>query len=204
MSAPVIPVAGTLGAYHERDWFRPRSRWWGEAERAGVSLLDKDKPFEWSTALDGIVGRNGTWQMWGSALTWYAHWMGADPVSLVCHSHGGQVALYAIAYGLRVETLVTVAMPPRRDVEIAYEKATRGWKGAKSPRRWVHIYTDERWSIPWQRLGGLGDGYIGWKFEMPDAENIFLPGYTHTSLMDFRLWREKEWFRFLVDEQEGG
>ncbi|MBI4251007.1 MAG: hypothetical protein HY618_00975 [Candidatus Tectomicrobia bacterium] len=187
---PTVLVAGTWGGFNAGDWWRPGSPFAREAGRNGVRLLAPDDPFRWSTRLDGIIGDNGEWELSGEVLKWYCHAKApGEPVNLIAHSHGGQVAAYAAARGLRVSTLITIATPVRRDMEPVYSRASGSISG-----RWVHIHTGRR--DRWQWLGGLGDGLLGVRREMPaPARNVLEPGRDHTSLLDPALWTERGWWK---------
>ena len=145
------------------------------------------EPFRWTTKLDGILGENSEWARGGMALTWFCHkHSGGQRVNLIAHSHGGQVAAYALSVGLRVNALITVATPVRRDMLQAWET------GTKNLRRWSHIHSDGAdW---WQWLGARLSGWLIAPREMPaPAENIYEPGRGHSELLNPTLWRERRW-----------
>ncbi|MEK6591549.1 MAG: hypothetical protein AABZ67_00570 [Pseudomonadota bacterium] len=157
-------------------------------KEGGYQPLDDSDPFYWSTALDGVDRNNFHWDAAGRALAWYAALKcPGRMVSLIAHSHGGQVAAYAARFGLRIDTVVTVATPVRADMGDEY-RALRD-----RSLRWVHIYTDEEKGTPWQRLGELGLNTLGGKINqaMPlCAENVYYPKETHGSLVAAAdLWR---------------
>lgn len=190
MTPRVVTVAGTWGAGYGRngDWWRPGSAFVSMLAEAGVSLVDGEDPFAWSTGIDGIDGQNLTWQTAGRALKWYCEAkVRRDRVSVVAHSHGGQVVAYAAAAGARFETVITVASPVREDLDLQYQALRR------QSRRWIHIYTDETLGVAWQLLGSLGLANLGRRHirRMPLADdNIYIPGESHGDLVGKAdLWR---------------
>ena len=183
-----VLAAGTWGGYELESWWRPGSPFVQEAERNGVRLLAPDDPFHWSTRLDGLIGGNAEWDLSGEVLKWYCHAKApGETVNLIAHSHGGQVAAYAAARGLKIGTLVTVATPVRKDMEGVYARAMENLE------RWVHIHTDRR--DRWQWLGAMGDGLLGVRRGMPaPAENVLEPGRDHASLLAPALWTARGWW----------
>lgn len=187
VKTPTVAIEGTWARGEEVGWADPRSEWAKAALAAGVNLIDPDEPFEWSTALEGLRrGQHPIWETSGMALKWYCHkYAPGEPVNLIAHSHGGQVAAYALAQGLK-GNLITVATPVRGDMRKVWAKA------AVNMGRWRHVYTDEPWWKGWQNFGEIFDGRFGWTRKMPaPAENVKIPGEDHSSLMDPRVWRAK-------------
>ncbi|OGG46184.1 MAG: hypothetical protein A3F84_10400 [Candidatus Handelsmanbacteria bacterium RIFCSPLOWO2_12_FULL_64_10] len=197
---PTVLIAGTWGDYQEESWWRPGSPFVREAVRHGVHLLDPGDPFRWSTRLDGLMGGNAEWELSGEVLKWYCHAKApGETVNLIAHSHGGQVAAYALARGLKVGTLVTVATPVRRDMEDVYQRACLRNGLPRCVHRWVHIHTDRR--DLWQWFGELGDGLLGIRRGMPaPAENVSEPGRDHGSLLDPALWTSRGWWEWVREE----
>lgn len=184
-----ILVAGTWGERDEAPWFMPESPFCQMLEEAGHTLAPE--PFRWDTELDGLWGGNGGWERAGDALAWFAHlYSKGDAVDVITHSHGAQVAAYALARPdpLRVRHLVDVAGPVRKDMLPVWAA------GARNLKQWTHIYTG--WRDHWQMRGALGSGWWPWEIprEMPaPAENVYEPGRTHGNLMDPALWRARGW-----------
>ena len=159
-------------------------------QAAGAQL--PDEPFRWSTNLDGVLGENTDWIRWGVALTWYCHKHSqGESVNIVTHSHGGQVVAYALAQGLEVASLVTVATPVRKEM-------TPIWTaGAKNLWRWSHIHSDN--ADFWQWMGARFSGWFVAPREMPaPARNIYEPGVSHSELLAPELWMERGWNRLIV------
>lgn len=194
MSTPTIIVDGTWGRKNEKRWIQKDSLFVTQALDQGINLIDLDEPFDWSTLTDGTPmsgKKHNIWSSWGMALMWYAHLKARNhPVNLVCHSHGGQVAAYALEYGLKVKTLVTVATPVRQDMR-------KHWKaGEENYIMWFHIHTGRR--DIWQWFGEIGDGHFGIKRKMPEpAINLETSGETHSSLLGTNLWHKQNWWALL-------
>lgn len=198
MSAPVILIGGTWG--DGRTWWKPGSSFCDAAGAAGIQFADALDPFQWSGDVDGTIldhflgRRHRDWIAGGDALRWYAHVkvppIGTilQPVSVVAHSHAGQVALYSAASGLITDTLITVATPVRSDMHEVMARAR------PYIRRWIHIYGG--WRDYWQLLGARS-----LRRTMPLADqNIQEPGVGHSELLNPNLWRTRGWFTFLHPE----
>lgn len=182
VSTPAIFVPGTHEAL---DGIGSCSSCWdfyGRWTNLGGHVVDLEGPYWWSTALDGIIGENADWEEGAQLLVEYVRKHQVEPVSLVAHSHGGQVALLA-AKELKVDLLVTVATPVRQDIK-ASVKTARG-----NITHWTHFYSNER-GTPWQWLGSLFDGKLGVERGFKWAnENFFVPDQTHAGLLSCpELW----------------
>lgn len=188
MKPVAILIAGTHG--FNDAWWHPGSEFVQTMEGELIRTADKSDPYEWDTKLDGIIGGNEVWETAGKALTWYARAkVGHYPISVVAHSHGGQVAAYAAANGLQIDRLVTVATPVRHDMEPLYRAAT------KNIGCWYHLHSDVD---IWQILGGLFAGKWGIHREMEFADyNIMVPQVQHGEFLDVKLWNDNDWWSFL-------
>jgi len=185
---PTILVAGTWG--DSDAWWRQGSAFYKAALKAGVTLQNGDDAYNWTTEVDGIFGRNRDWETAGDALRWYAAAKGHTTVNVIAHSHGGQVALYAAAGGLRIETLVTVATPVRWDIEPVITKAR-----AKITR-WIHLRSDS--SDLWQWFGEILDGRFAWPGSVRDFpladKTVIEGGVGHSGLLEPATWTKlKRW-----------
>jgi hypothetical protein len=218
--APIVLCAGTWGLRGIDDleavaaaalpWWHPRSDFGVAALTHGLALIDGLEPFLWSTALDGIGGDNLGWYAGGAALRYFAHakhppipcdeaadntqvrdGQGWRPVSVIAHAHGGNVALYAAQQGLRIETLVTLGTPVRREMDAVAAQAR------PNMRRWVHVYSD---SDPAQIAGALFDGRLGIYRKFPLAENILEPRVGHSDLHDPARWTARGWWKTFFAE----
>jgi pimeloyl-ACP methyl ester carboxylesterase len=172
----------------DADWWMMGSAFTRMLLGAGLKILDPKDPFIWTTNLDGVLGDNDDWYAAGMALLWYCHAKLPDQrVNIIAHSHGGQIALYAAAHGLLIDSLVTIATPVRRDVQ---RYAAR--PGRPNIERWTHLYSDT--SDLWQWLGSWFDGSWRGRRSMPLADlNIQEPGVGHTGLLNPVLWKKRGW-----------
>ena len=165
-------------------WWWPGSAFVARLETRGFSLPSYTRPFTWSTDVNGIGSDHSDWRAGGEAL--YAYLVpplcedrrsSPDDTRLICHSHGGQVALYACAAGLKVRVLVTVATPVRRDMQAVITRAL------PQIGYWLHVYADGR-SDWWQLAGALFDGRVGLYRQMADADqNLPVPGAGHSTVL---------------------
>ena len=186
---PTILVPGTWG--DSQAWWREGSPFWIAARHVGIPLQNSLDAYNWTTEVDGILGKNRDWETAGDALRWYSLAKGHTTVNVVAHSHGGQVALHGAAESLRIDTLITVATPVRRDMEEIAKKARRNIK------LWMHLQSDSSDLMQW--LGELMDGRIGIYRQMPLADkNIMEPGVGHSGLLDPGLWTKRGWWTWLT------
>jgi hypothetical protein len=184
-------------------WYAPGSPWVEAAQAAGVTPLfgrnvyGDPTPFIWSTDLGGVGFGSGDLKVWVAA-GWNLYWFCVPPLcpdrrvpaaelNVVTHSHGLQVALAAAANGLKIDTLLSVAGPVRKDMREVTAQAR------KNIRYWVHLHSDK--SDRWQWFGTLFDGKIGIVREHPSADlNIKVPQVGHSEMLReparFPLWTE--------------
>lgn len=180
----IILVPGTWA--NERgapkdEWWKPGSPFWSECVNQGKTPTS----FPWDTDLEGVIGLNDHWIRAGSRLCKIA----ANGCVIVAHSHGGQVAVYAAAMGLKIKTLITLATPVRPDVP--YDKAR------VNIDRWVHCYGDYEDYV--QILGELML-FRFWKLRrsMPLANyNLQFSG-DHSSLHYVTTWNKMGWWKYLA------
>jgi len=188
---PTILVPGTWG--DSQAWWRQGSPFWAAAEAHGVSLLNGEDPYNWTTEIDGVLGKNRDWETAGDALRWYAAARGLKTVNLICHSHGGGVGQEAAAGGLSVDTFITVATPIRKDMEPVIVKARA------HIARWIHLRSDASDWFQW--FGEVMDGRLAWpgsvrEFSLADR-NVVEPGVGHSGLLDPALWTARGWWTWL-------
>jgi hypothetical protein len=194
MRGKVILLAGTWafsGTDSGHDWWRPGSKFYDEGKKFGLDYVNGSDPFIWDTKLDGVIGQNEVWQSAGHALLWYAHLKEPnEPVSVIAHSHGGNVLAYAARFGLKIDRAITVATPVRREVPYASLK--------QNAVHWTHIHGGI-WDYV-QILGELKSfsftGAFRRKMRLAD-KNIAVPDKDHGELHDYRLWTEREWWKLL-------
>jgi pimeloyl-ACP methyl ester carboxylesterase len=155
----------------------------------------------WSTELDGINNEHNTWDAAGRALAHYItppllsdSLVKPEDTYLIAHSHGGNVVAFACGkYGLKVNGLVTVGTPVRKDLYAIYEAAS------SNISRHLHLYAG--WRDYWQAFGALFDGRFGIHREHPFAtRNDQVPKGDHGSILRdrefFRLWLDRGWLEY--------
>lgn len=202
MPAPVCLVHGTWA--RGDAWYRPPSPFVQAVRSEGLELVS-DRPFRWSGQLGGISIRrwpilrhlsapidptdpldqiDATWANDAEKLIYYCFaFRPHQEVSLIAHSHGGNLAAMAIVYGgLRVRHLITMATPVRADLQGVYAEVALAISG-----RWIHLRGDF-WRDWMARLGQFGDGVIGWTLTMPHAQVVHVPGRGHSDLADPDLY----------------
>lgn len=196
ITAPAVLVHGTHGLGN--GWYQPASPFRQMLAAGGIPTIDQARPFGWIGNLDGLRWKQHTeWRYWGQAFTWYVrdtlreHSLPAldTPVSVVAHSHGGNLLAYAVAeYKLPVDIVVTIATPVRADLTEHY-KAMRA-----AARRWVHVASDETSGWGWQQLGQFTWRHpLRWLFpmrQMPEAHlNLYERGFGHGDMVrDPWMW----------------
>lgn len=199
-----ILVAGTHGWRGEVPadaWWSPQSAFamyvFSTFNLAIAGRVPGQRPFIWTTSEDGALGQAFDalidWRAGGENLYQYAvpslcagARIAPADLTVIAHSHGRQVVLFAAEAGLEIGHLVTVCSPIRADVDklTPHARARIG--------RWTHLYSDE--SDSWQIAGELGDGHLGWRREEPQADaNVCVPGVGHTGLLEdpanFARWQ---------------
>lgn len=206
----IICVAGTWAA--NPPWIEdPCHPFQQMLARAGVQVARSPRtgePFRWPTGLSGLpfVGRD-LWPTWGKALLDFAREFPYEDRNVLAHSHGGQVAIYALALGapiglsqtpapVRFRTLTTVGTPVRADVPAV--------QAATNVRYWQHIIDKDRdWIATVKRhlprqLGGVGDNaLLGREFRIPGVNNILATDIDHSDVLtdpeDIELWASQHW-----------
>lgn len=152
-----ILVDGTHGEHRENDWSAPGSEF---RKRMAVNgLVAVQPPFEWTTALDGLWGKNVSWQVGGNNLFYHLvpplcpeRAVPSDELIVIAFSHGVQVALYAFAAGLRGR-LISVCPPIRSDMFRVAQVAR------PNILRWLNLYGN--WKDVWAVAGAIRDGHFG-------------------------------------------
>jgi pimeloyl-ACP methyl ester carboxylesterase len=205
-----ITIAGTFGAKHEQDWYHPDSDFSKFLLKHGCQQLEANpiKRYMWSTEVDGINSDNNTWDAAGRALAHYiappllnASLVKPENTYIVAHSHGGNVVAYACGkYGLKVNGLITVGTPIRKDLHDVYKAAL------PNISRHLHLYAG--WRDYWQVWGALFDGRFGIHRKHPFAtRNCKVPKGDHGSVLRdqefFPLWLERGWLDFWMGKSDG-
>jgi hypothetical protein len=208
MTVPLILVPGTHAVDASQadtaEWYWPGRPFWQAAVVAGVALLGEHDPFEWSSNIGGLGPRKFTeWKPAADALRWYGQLKVTqralylrDPVpdpqvvSILAHSHGGNVAAYAAARavkGFRVDTLILAATPIRADMVPIYAEAVTRCRRV--------IYLETGGHDLWRRLGLLGGG-VGTL--PPGVEMVRCPDADHRDVLDPARWTRLDWWTVLL------
>lgn len=202
--APVILVPGTWALRPSNpagNWIEPTGTFSRMLRAEGLAVLD---PCRWSTHLGGLTD-DLAWSVGGSVLFEQLEALGltSGGASIISHSHGGQVVAEAAALGARFESVVTLAMPVRRDEVYEYRMLRA------NARAWSAIYSLETVGTPWQALGAvkLTAPSTWWHVVRPvraDAKPypvILDPtALSHQSLVDPQRWLDRAWARLLYGE----
>ena len=176
-----VPIAGTWARSrhdHAHAWYRTGSPFDRRMIRHGYQRVEQDldpttpdRGF-WSGAVNGLLvqrlawwrDHHPAWRTGGETLRQFLrvrlHELGAaGGVTIVAHSHGGQVLAYALA-ALAEHTraalgpihVVTVDMPVRRDMGAIYAPARAACAS------WTHCYSERGWQSRFRWLGNrFGD-----------------------------------------------
>lgn len=189
LSSSVVLIAGT-GSWKPggQDWHTDGSPFvrFLRAHHVEPVFGRNGRPFTWSTGLGGVGfgdGDHRVWQAAGANLLDYLvppfcpeSRLPPEQTQLIAHSHGLQVALYACAAGLRVQTLISLGSPIREDMRATAEQAR------PNIARWVHVHSDS--SDRWQWFGTLFDGRFGIVRRHPLADrNVGIPKVGHSTLL---------------------
>lgn len=194
-----LAIAGTGGAWRADEWHHPKSPFCSFLRTRGLAPIVEDdrRGYGWDTAVDGVFGRDDIWDYAGRNLFHYfVPPMGSGEPSIqptetfiITHSDGGEVVAYACGkYGLKINGLITVATPIRKNLTPLYEAA------AKNITRHLHLHAG--WLDYIQVLGSLFDGGFGIHREHPFAINQQIPG-GHDDVLRrpelFPLWESEGW-----------
>lgn len=203
-----VAVPGTHAFGKEGEWSDPRSAFAKFALARGfVNLSERETmPFLWSTNLDFGNGNHSNWVAGGAALYYYLtapaqpeHRIPGYRTNVIAHSHGGQVALYAASYGLKINCLVTVGKPVVKSMAPVIEKAL------PNINRWLCLHSERD---IWQILGSLLDGRIGLvRAEKLATRNDVMPKGHGDILRDprvFHEWVDRKWFAFIAEGETSG
>ena len=192
-----IPVAGSLARKrhdHELSWYRCDSPLDRVLATLGYQRVDQNgdiyKPDVgfWSGDINGLLlqralwwrDKHPAWKTGGETLRKFLITRRddfSDGVTLILHSHAGQVGAYALAgrpsyFPVHV---ITCDMPVRADMRDVYASA------ATRVASWTHLYSERGWK---SRMRWLGDGQL---FSNPRVlpvatRNIEIKGW-HSGLM---------------------
>ena len=212
-----IPVAGTSARKrhdHARSWYRVGSPLDHLLVELGYQRVEQDgdpttpdKGF-WSGDINGLMlqraflwrDKHPAWKTGGETLRSFLLSRRAefvDGVTLILHSHAGQVGAYALD-GLTVTFqvhVITCDMPVRADMQDVYARA------ATRVASWTHLYSEKGWR---SYMRWLGDGQL---FSNPRVlpvatRNIEMKGWHSGCLSDPRFIGQ--WTQFLTHGVTGG
>jgi hypothetical protein len=194
---PILAIPGTWAWRGSSDgqWYDPSSPWSAYIRGHGFDHLrgPDRRPFVWTTDVNGQqfwrrwFGRKPCttdWQCGGQNLyAWLVPPLAPDrcqPPSmthLVAHSHGLQVALFACADGLKVNTLISIGSPVRSDmIEVAR-------RARPNIGYWLHLHSDGSDRMQW--FGEIGDGAFRIVRAHPLADiNHALPEVGHSEILN--------------------
>lgn len=150
--------------------------------------------WNWSTQLQGLWFLTGSkvWYRTAVDLAQFLQDVPYEARNLIAHSHGGQPAIIAAAFGLRLRTLTTVGTPRRRDVPAEQARPNIGY--------WQHIHDQGRdWIATLRRLGQIGDGTFSRerRFLIPGVTNIGVKGIGHSAVLRdpeaIKMWETQGW-----------
>lgn len=204
---PYLTVPGTWsrGESGQPQWWEAGSPFTRFMASQGWWLLTLDHAI-WTGDLEGGPMERYLLFRWIDRGGWHRDWRHGGEVlahallahvergtaTVIAHSHGLQVVLYALADHPDVEipALVSVGSPVREDM--------RAVAAGARPRigRWLHRHAD--WSDRWQWLGASGDGLLRIRRRHPLADrNDGVRGVGHSRLLSdptaYHYWIERGW-----------
>lgn len=179
----MITVTAVQGTWAwASTWWKDGSPFWCYMQAHGIAPARiGGLPFRWSTDLADSwkfwQKRRSDWEAGGDALAYYLDALPERERVVLAHSHGGQVALHCAALGMKIDRLVTLATPARKDMAEVIAKAR------PNIREWWHVCDASQDSTAW--WGGFGDGHVGNSRHFPQAnENVLIPGIGHSKLLN--------------------
>lgn len=190
MTTPVVLVAGTWGL--DDSWWRAGSPLRVALEAKGLPVVTPD--YKWTGEVGGTDiprilyppdpeepwhDRKLTpWVIAGRALLAHCRAYAPGPVHLITHSHGLQVGIFACAFGLHVETFLSISGPIRADMA-APRAAARS-----NIRSWIQTFDPDPAGDPIIRAGELGAGGRPHALELPEGDlSLPMPGHGHSGLL---------------------
>lgn len=120
-----LPIGGTWGRKNQNDWYKAGSWFENMMNSHGHQRVGRKLRF-WSHGLSGTFGCGNdrlVWEFGGEVLNSWSIEHGPSPSQLIiiAHSHGGQVAAFALAGGVECHTLITIDTPIRDDMTEVWE-----------------------------------------------------------------------------------
>lgn len=214
VTSTYITVPGTHGDNGESTglWWQAGSPFARFMHRHGVEPFNDERPFTWSTDLNGHrfwrrwLGMRDSHRDWiaaGYALCYYLwplheqdQYVQIENRNVIAHSHGGQVVFYACAYGgLRINRLITVGTPIRRDMRAVIERAR------PNIGQWLHVRGTTDHVALW---GSIGDGSLvkARTFDGREDWTDVVPDIRHSRVLTeeevfYATWVMRGWIEFL-------
>ena len=168
-------------------WWKDGSPFWAYMAGHGIAPARiNGLPFRWSTDLADSwkfwAKRRSDWEAGGDALAYYLDALPERERVVLAHSHGGQCALMCAALGVKIDRLVTLATPARKDMADTVAQAR------PNIREWWHVCDADTDNTAW--WGAFGDGHVGNTRTFPAAnQNVLIPNIGHSKLLnDERLF----------------
>ncbi len=86
-----------------------------------------------------------------------------EPINVIAHSHGGNVALQALKYGAEIDNLVTLGTPVRKEYipQLLDNKPSKSWTNVYSPQDQVQNHGGGSISIKGEEIGPAGREFGG-------------------------------------------
>jgi hypothetical protein len=180
-----------------KAWPRPGSDFSVMLKNHGVEQASTRGFGAYSGALNGVPViftdgmRRADWSAAGEAFMWHVRaTVGNKKISVIGHSHAGQVVAYAARFGVCFDQVITMATPVRKDMYSTYEILR-----ARS-KTWVHLHSDSADYVQW--AGSLFDGEWRTSRAMPHAHtNVQFKGAAHSDFVTVGFWEDHKVWKYL-------
>lgn len=219
MTIKFTAAAGTFEFAEREDpaqWFNAGSAWSRYMRAHGFEPADPNDPFVWSTDINGLdgwrrllpslglppKGDHADWVAGGKSLKWRQRHFAYEDRGVFAYSNAGQVAAYALADGLQIPWLVTIATPVRADMADVW-RAARPNVGC-----WLALRASRL--DPVMLLGSLGDGRLSIRRPQDHALadlNAGVATMRHGLVLSdpghFDHWEDRGWLEMLRLHRRG-
>ncbi len=206
-----VIVAGTWefdGNDTDSEWWMPKSPFVVFMEQNGWEYVKEgNDPFVWTTALTGVSpltwfgkkNNHATWRAAAKNLKLYLSQIPLKDRNVIAHSHGGQVAAYCAAEGTKINNLLTLSTPMRKDMEAVYTRAKT------NIGYWTHVHSD--WTDYMQLLGSFFDGRFGIHRSCEAADvNVTIKGVGHSKIIRdpayFKAWLDYKLLDYIAKAED--